>query len=274
MKTRIRCIIVVRSIKHHTPQRRQTDATGSINPTMKSKPTLPISMPTKKPFWALIIFLVVLFTIWFVIFSKPSPTEPTKQTNQNEIVATIAFPIPFAEQWLLYEDTATRFSIKYPSQTHRVLTSERAIEAVGIGRNEIESAFSTLMEYSPPLLISTVVIDELAYADRQPEEKPPTPFVVWIFANPDNLSIDDWYQFYGYYPSIWGKSIPSLKEENRPRNKAAVANSQAQFFITQNMGTLQLIFVPTQDHMLLFEIRDEPNPNNVGNQILSTVQFR
>lgn len=227
-------------------------------------------MSTKKHLWVLILFLVVVF----VIFNNLQTAKPSQQSNQNETLATISFPIPSDEQWLLYEDTATGFSIKYPSQTHRVLANDSAIAAVGSDISEIASAFSEMMGYSPPPLVSTVAIDELAYVDRRPEEKPLTPFIAWVFANPDNLGIDEWYQLYDYYPSIWGKSIPSLKANNMPQDKAIVANLEAQFFITQNMGTLQLVYVPMKDHMLLFEIRDVASSNNVGNQILSTVQLR
>ena len=153
------------------------------------------------------------------------------------------------------------------------MINDSAVVATGIDKNELESVFAELMGYPPPIFVSIVTVDELTYTDKQQGEKPPIPFTAWAFSNPENLNIDEWYQKYGYYPSIWGQATPGVLAENQPQSKTMIANTHAQFRITQNMGTLQLVFVPTQDHMLLFEVRGDPTPDNIGNQILSTIQF-
>lgn len=239
---------------------------------MKSKLKPPSISPSKNVIrGAALLFLLVLLGFLSLMLNN---FLSTRQSDQVERSPTITFANSSDVEWTTYQDTSVGFEIKYPTQTHQLSTGDSAEAMAGINyHSEEETFFSDFMGYSPPHLASMITINELIYVNKPREQRPPTPFTLWVFSNTDNLDIDEWYQLYRYYPSIWGKAIPSVVDDERPTNNTMIANAPAQFFITQNMGTLQLIFLPVQDHMLLFEVRGDPTSDNIGNQILSTLQF-
>lgn len=94
------------------------------------------------------------------------------------------------------------------------------------------------------------------------------PFNLWIFDNPNNLTIDEWYKNYWYYPFIWG-DYTLRRNDVAPTDEATISGQIAKSgIIDYQPGKPKFVYISYGKKMYLFRIIGEP-----GDQILSTFKF-
>jgi len=95
------------------------------------------------------------------------------------------------------------------------------------------------------------------------------PFTVWVFDNPDNLSIDSWYKNYWYYPFVWGDFTYTGKFELAPKTEATISGQMAKSgVIDYQPGKPKFIYLSKDKKMYLFRIIGSD-----GDKILQSFKF-
>ena len=95
------------------------------------------------------------------------------------------------------------------------------------------------------------------------------PLSVWIFDNPQDLSVDAWYKNYWYYPFVWGDFTYTGKFTLAPKEEATVSGQMAKSgIIDYQLGKPKFIYLSKDKQMYLFRIIGEN-----GDKILQSFKF-
>ncbi len=123
--------------------------------------------------------------------------------------------------------------------------------------------FKGYVTYEPGKVLGIVaVLDKANSYDTNP-------FTLWVFDNPEDLSIDAWYQTYWYYPFVWGDYTYTGKFELAPKQEATISGQLAKIgTIDYQPGKPKFVFISKDKKMYLFRII-----GNIGDQILSGFKF-
>ena len=99
------------------------------------------------------------------------------------------------------------------------------------------------------------------------------PVTLWVFDNPDKLSIDSWFDKYWYYPFVWGIFAQPGKGHIYPNIEATVSGQLAKsVVVSYQPGKPEFIYVENRDKMFMFKIIRGSDPK-VVTQILSSFKF-
>src|SRR3989344_6629435 len=120
-----------------------------------------------------------------------------------------------------YQNSALGFQFEYSSKDLKVIEdTEEEFDRRGNGN--YRKNFKGYIFYEPgKVLGASVVLGKESDYDS-------SPFTVWVFDNPDNLSIDSWDKKYWYYPFVWG-DFTSRRESVAPVNDATVSGQLAKY---------------------------------------------
>lgn len=131
------------------------------------------------------------------------------------------------------------------------------------GGGDFRKNFKGYIEYEPGKFVGAVaVLDKEGSFDTNP-------FTVWIFENPQNLTIDDWHHQYWYYPFVWGDFTDTGKFILAPKDEATISGQMGKSgIIDYREGKPKFIYLPKDQKMYLFRIIGEN-----GDKILSTFKF-
>ena len=95
------------------------------------------------------------------------------------------------------------------------------------------------------------------------------PLTVWVFDNPQDLSIDAWYKNYWYYPFVWGDFTYTGKFELAPKKEATISGQIAKSgVIDYQPGKPKFVYLSRDKKMYLFRIIGES-----GDKILQSFKF-
>ncbi|MDD5415506.1 MAG: hypothetical protein PHE48_00700 [Candidatus Daviesbacteria bacterium] len=160
-----------------------------------------------------------------------------------------------------YANQSLGFGFTYPKRFFAKDDSEDEFNKRGNG--DFRKNFKGYVGYEPgKFLGAAVVLDK----NNDYEQNP---FTVWVFNNPQNLSIDNWYKNYWYYPFVWGDFTYSGKVVLAPKEEATISGQPAKSgVIDYQPGKPKFIYVAKDGKMYLFRVIGE-----TGNQILSTFKF-
>jgi len=123
--------------------------------------------------------------------------------------------------------------------------------------------FKGYVTYEPGKVLGIVaVLDKANSYDTNP-------FTLWVFDNPNDLSIDEWYKNYWYYPFVWGDFTYKGKFELAPNTEATISGQMARSgVIDYQPGKPKFVYLSKDKKMYLFRIIGED-----GNKILSSFNF-
>ena len=210
----------------------------------------------------LIVFLIAILAVggYFVYQNK------TKPVPQNQPVTSQSTPTPASDEtanWKTYKDSETGFSFKYPGETNVEIDNE--LKLSNRSKINVSQGFTELLGYAPPKIINAArVIDKNKVGSAND-----LVFDIWIFENPDNIDINNWYRRYMYYPFTWGKSIESEADKEKPDKSIYIDNQKGQYEILQQRGPVRYSYVNLKNKMFLFRLLE----NQDGDRILSTFKF-
>jgi len=182
-----------------------------------------------------------------------------RQKTDNPQISVLLDPKK-VEKVSSYTDQKLGFELKYPKQL--ILQADTEEEFDQRGNGNFRKNFTSYVTYPPQDVLGAVVIlDETASFEM-------SPFTVWIFENPNDLTIDKWYLNFWYYPFVWGDY--TMRRENvAPVNDATVSGQLSKSGIVDYQpGKPKFVYIDYRGKMYLFRIISE-----VGEQVINTFKF-
>lgn len=211
-------------------------------------------MPQKGSVLPLLLILLLASVLGVVFFR---PVEKIQKEPQSLVQTTKQAP-----KIKVYEDKELNFQFEYPIKDFEVVPDDEESYFKTTATDHRKN-FTGYVGYPPPTFIKGVAIRK---ADTQP-------VVLWVFDNPNKLSIDAWFDKYWYYPFVWGVFAQPGKGHIYPNTEATVSGQPAKsVIVSYQPGKPEFIYVLDDDKMFLFRMIKGSDEKAV-NQILSTFKF-
>lgn len=199
----------------------------------------------------IILGLVLIGLIYFKVFSHQAPAETVKVSP---------LPTPSISTTKSYK-SPLGFQFDYPATMSAREDSEEEFNKRG--GTDFRSNFNLTVGYEPAEVKEAVVtLDKSENFDN-------SPLVVWVFNNPDQLTVDQWYKNYWYFPFIWGDFSLKDKAQTAPDLDIKIGTESAKLGkVAYSPGEPQFIYLPHQDQMYLIRLIGPE-----GDTIFKTLRF-
>ncbi len=194
--------------------------------------------------WVLIPIIGVLVIVSFGVYYY---------TNQPKIPpGEKTFPLSKVENnFEIYSNSQLGFEFKYLTKGLQVKEdSEEEFNKRGNG--DFRKNFRGYVGYEPGKFLGAVsVLEGSINFDTNP-------FTIWVFENPQALSIDAWYKNYWYYPFVWGDYTYKGKFTLAPKDEATISGQLAKSgIIDYQPGKPKFIYLAKNERMYLVRIIEE-----------------
>lgn len=179
----------------------------------------------------------------------------------NQSKPTLIKNSPIVSNIETYSNKEFNFEFKYAKDLKAVVDSEENFNKRGGG--DFRKNFAGYVQYQPgKFLAGVVVLGKDGNYDTNP-------FTLWIFDNPNDLTIDAWYKMYWYYPFVWGDFTYTGKFILAPKDEATVSGQMAKSgVIDYQPGKPKFVYLSKDKKVYLFRIISEK-----GDKILSNFKF-
>lgn len=169
----------------------------------------------------MIIFLITGILASFLAFKTfiPSPRIITPSVNLEVEQSKLN----------ILEDKNLGFSLQMPQGYDLVTETEQ--EFFERNKTDYRKNFTYYVEYAPPAVLKILTSSD---------------FSLWVFDNPENITIEAWYDKFWYYPFVWGQF-------NLPE-KQAIASSKEGTVVDYQPGKPKFVYIPHQNKMFLMRI--------------------
>ncbi len=163
-----------------------------------------------------------------------------------------------------YLNKTLGFRLKYPNNVNLKIDTEEEFNKRGGG--DFRKNFKGYVQYEPgKVLGGIVVLDKSGNFETNP-------FTLWVFDNPEDLSIDSWYKNYWYYPFVWGDFTYTGKFELAPKTEATISGQMGKSgIIDYQPGKPRFVYLVRDKKMYLFRIIGDKD--KTGDKILSTFKY-
>lgn len=219
--------------------------------------------------FALVGVLILILVAGEVFYFSKVKVAQTVQTavntpvvsNQNDLFQIPKISIAQQPQFSEYTNKDFGIAFSYAKELNVKADSEEEYNKRGNG--DFRKNFTGYVGYEPRIVLGAVaVLDKNGQYDTNP-------FSVWIFDNPDNLTIDGWFNKYWYYPFVWGVFDWTSKGHIALDSEATISGQTAKYkVVSYQPGKPKFIYVANNGNMYLLRIID-----SAGEQILSTFKF-
>ncbi|MBI3109662.1 hypothetical protein HYZ06_01335 [Candidatus Daviesbacteria bacterium] len=197
-----------------------------------------------------VLLLLVLAVAGLVVYfnlpnSKNTPVKPVLQTEISPIYKNekLGFEMQYSKDFTAQEDSEEEFDKR--------------------GKGTFRKNFKGYVGYEPGKFSGAVVVLS------KENNFETNPFTLWVFDNPENLTIDNWHHQYWYYPFIWGDFTYTGKIILAPKDEATVSGQMGKSgIIDYREGKPKFIYVPKDGKMYLFRVIGE-----VGEEIITKFNF-
>lgn len=223
---------------------------------------IPIQSGFAHLFLILILALVLLAAGIFLYFQVVNKSLPLTSLEDSQGVLNLISSKPEDKK---YSTQNLGIAFQYPGEGFSVV-EEAEEEFDKRGNGTFRKNFTGYVGYAPgEQLGSVVVLDEtLDYENA--------PLSIWVFNNPEDLTPEDWYSQYWYYPYIWG-DFTTRANLIAPILTATVSGQLGGYNIVDyREGKPQFILVPFGDKMYLFKFPTQNQPEIVKG-ILESFKF-
>lgn len=201
--------------------------------------------------------LVILITV--LIASGLGAYLYKQGLNKNQVVNKISIPNK-EKQVQTFTDQNLNIKFKYPATLQVVNDTEEEFNKRGNGN--FRKNFTSYVTYAPAKFLGGVVVLEMMGDFEK------SPLTVWVFEKNDNLSEDEWYNKYWYYPFVWG-DYTSRRNNFAPTQDATVSGKLGKSgIVTYQPGQPKFIYLSNGGKMYLFKVIGE-----MGEQVLKNVRF-
>ena len=197
---------------------------------------------------AALVVAIILGAFWFL-----------NQPKQAQFVSPI-----IQKSALVYEDPELKFKLEYPADFELINESEEQYSERT--KTKYRKNFTGYVEYEPPAFVKGIVV-KAKETNLTEDQFQQTPFTLWVFENPQELTGEKWYAKYWYYPFFWGV-YDSRKAQIEPVDEATVSGVMAKSaVVSYSPGKPKLILLPMMGKMYLFKIMEG------GENILESFKF-
>lgn len=161
-----------------------------------------------------------------------------------------------------YTNQKLGFEFQYSDKDLKI-TEDSEEEYNKRGNGNFRKNFSGYVGYEPGIFFGAIaVLDKSDSYDQ-------SPLTVWIFNNDNNLTIEQWFQDYWYYPFLWGVFDWTSKGHITPDTEATISGQIGKSkIVTYQPNSPKFIYVAIGKKMYLFRVIGETD-----DQILSTFKF-
>lgn len=213
-------------------------------------------MPAQKGFAGLLLlfFLLIGIGIAFYYFSVKKTLSDRTEVNPSASIQNVINT---------YSSDQLGIQFNYPIN----LAAGTETEEDYFKRNggDARKNFSGYIQYPPADFIGAV------YAAKDKDSVNKSPFVVWVFQNPQNLTPESWFNKYWYYPFMWGDFSYEGKQKNKPQVEATVSGKLTlSRVVTHQEGQPKYIYIPMDGKMYLIRVLTK---DPAGDQILNSFKF-
>lgn len=210
----------------------------------------------------IIIFIVFLSAVlvggWWLIWQSPKSKTASTQ-NISPQTSPPAGGQAVAAQNSSFSDADSGISFAYPVGSNVIEETEE--EYFKRANGNIRKNFTGYITYAPPEVVNTFFVTNDNKLDN-------SPFIIWEFANPDNLTASEWYKDYWYYPFVWGEYADPGRSKYAPTVEATVAGQLAGYTtIDYRPGDPNFYLIPSGDKMFLVITQ------GAGSEILQTLKI-
>lgn len=201
----------------------------------------------------LIVGLVGVFSFGLI---KP-------KISSNPQVPSLPFKVLTPSLKLVtYTNKTLGFEFQYAKQDLKV--QEDSEEAYNKrGNSDFRKNFKGYVGYEPGKFLGAVVVLDKSGSFET------NPISIWVFDNPDNISADNWFAKYWYYPYVWGVFDWTSKGHITPDTEATISGQLAKYkIVSYQPGSPKFLYISFDSKMYLLRIIGES-----GDKILSTFRF-
>lgn len=169
-----------------------------------------------------------------------------------------------------YTDNALNFQFEYPASGFEVVPDNEE-SYFKISKTDHRKNFAGYVGYSPPGFVSGVMLKRSVTKIESQYDS--IPLILWVFDNPNKLSIDSWFDKYWYYPFIWGIFAQPGKGHIYPGSEATISGQPARsVVVSYQPGKPEFTYVARGDKMFMFKVVKEAD-EKVISQALSRFKF-
>lgn len=196
-----------------------------------------------------VLSLLALFGVAFFALSQLNKVSLSGN-------APISTPKP------VYRNQQLGLEFEYPGEDFEIKDdSEEEFNKRGNGN--YRKNFTGYVRYEPGKFFGAIaVLDQTKSFDANP-------LSIWVFDNPDNLTVESWFDKYWYYPFIWGVFDSRSKGHITPDSEATISGKLAKSkIVTYQGGKPKFVYISNNQKMYLFRVIGK-----MGETILSSVAF-
>jgi hypothetical protein len=213
--------------------------------------------------------VIVAILVTFLILLQIA----TVTISNADFPSGTVIPAANLHNWKTFVENRYGFTLQYPD-AQLVLHDDTEDNKLPIDPTVPEDArpnsrdvFFQTKGYAAPYFVYAVALHTIT----QENTLAPSPVSLWIFENKNNLSADDWYEQYDYYPFTFGTHIPATIEADKPIQEIIIDGFPGKYHLVVDKAENQMayIYIPRKNYMMLLAVENKV----VGRQILATVHF-
>ncbi|MBI2196216.1 hypothetical protein HYU45_01245 [Candidatus Daviesbacteria bacterium] len=204
------------------------------------------------------VTLFLLFAGLIVVIGFFAFRQLKLPSSNLQSPGVIASPLPDSPT---YTDQELGFEFEYPKDLSVKEDSEEQFNKRGNGN--FRENFKGYVGYEPAKALGAVV------ALDQENGFETSPFTIWVFNNDNNLTTEQWFKDYWYYPFLWGVFDYTSKGHITPDSEATVSGRMAKYkIVSYQPGSPKFLYVSKDKKIYLFRVIGEN-----GDKILSSFKF-
>lgn len=212
---------------------------------------------------ATLFLLVGLVTLGLIgIFSfrllktPVSPATQSPQVSQSPVKASTP-----DSQILTYTSQALGFEFEYPKDFSVKEDSEEQFNKRGNGN--FRKNFTGYVGYEPAEALGAVMVLD------QSNDFGINPLTIWVFNNDNNLTPEQWFGDYWYYPFLWGVFDYTSKNHIALDQEATISGKIGKYkIVSYQPGPPKFMYISKDGKMYLFRIIGE-----AGEKVLLSFKF-
>lgn len=163
---------------------------------------------------------------------------------------------------LIFSSKNLGLEFQYPIKGYKTLEdSEEEFNKRGNGN--FRKNFTGYVGYEPGKFLAAAVLLDTTNSYET------NPLTVWVFDNPDSLTLDDWFGRYWYYPFLWGVFDKTSKGHITPDTEITISGKVVKAkVVSYQLGEPKYVYLSEDKRMYLFRVIGSD-----GENILSSVKL-
>lgn len=171
-----------------------------------------------------------------------------------------------------YTDPDFNFSFKFPAKRYQFINYGEKEYFAELTKTDLRKNFTGYVGYEPPKFIKGFMLKE--YNVKVTSQFAAIPLMIWVFDNPQGLSVDQWYEQYWYYPFLWGQFAQPFKGQSGPNNISTTSSHPTKYnIIPYQPAQPKFTYLIHQGKMFLFRLSSHPQTQGVGEKAFESFKF-